>query len=140
MAKRGWDEPGEPADDTTRLVTAADTAEDDPVVGWLVVIDGPGRGRSLEIGTGANPIGRAPGQKLCLNFGDTRISRERHAVVVYDPVSRRFFLQNGPVRNLTYRGSEVVLEPVELRHGDTITVGGTRLHFVAYCGADFGWS
>jgi hypothetical protein len=131
----------EPSDDTTRLVASSDAGQhDDPVVGWLVVIDGPGRGRSMEIGSGANPIGRAPGQKLCLNFGDTRISRERHAVIVYDPLSRRFFLQSGPGRNLTYLGSDVVLEPKEMKPGDTITVGDTVLHFVPYCGADFGWS
>jgi hypothetical protein len=135
------DEESEPADDTTRLVgSQAGEQEDDPVVGWLVVLKGPGRGRSLEIGSGANPIGRAPGQKLCLNFGDPQISRERHAIVVYDPVSRRFFLQAGAGRNLTYLGDQLVLEPKEMNPGDTITVGDTVLHFVPYCGADFGWS
>ena len=136
----GVTEQDEP-DDTTRLVSSTNVRQDDdPVVGWLVVIEGPGRGRSVEIGSGANAIGRAPNQKLCLNFGDPRISRERHAVVVYDPVSRRFFLQSGPGRNLTYLGSDVVLEPKEMKPGDTITVGDTVLHFIPYCGADFGWS
>jgi hypothetical protein len=101
----------------TRLVGPAETESDDPVVGWLVVVQGPGRGRSLEIGAGANSIGRAPGQKLCLDFGDMRISRERHAVLVYDPRSRRFFLQNA------YIGNEPVLAPVELAGSETITLG-----------------
>jgi FHA domain-containing protein len=135
------DEEDEQPDDTTRLVSSPSARrDDDPVVGWLVVIKGPGRGRSMEIGSGANPIGRAPGQKLCLNFGDPRISRERHAVIVYDPVSRRFFLQAGAGRNLTYLGDQVVLEPKEMKPGDTLTVGDTVLHFIPYCGADFGWS
>jgi hypothetical protein len=128
-----------PSDDMTRLVGPAETESDDPVVGWLVVVQGPGRGRSLEIGAGANSIGRAPGQKLCLDFGDMRISRERHAVLVYDPRSRRFFLQNGEVRNLTYIGNEPVLAPVELAGGETITLGETQLQFVAFCGPQFGW-
>ncbi len=130
----------EPADDTTRLVAPAETEPNDPVVGWLVVMQGPGRGRSLEIGTGANTIGRAQSQKLRLDFGDARISRERHAVLVFDPRARRFFLQNGEVRNLTYVGDDVVLAPVELDGGETITIGETQVRFVAFCGPQFGWS
>src|SRR4051794_30837341 len=55
---------------------------DDPVVGWLVVVDGPGKGRSIEIGIGANALGRDPTQKLRVDFGDQHISREKHAVLV----------------------------------------------------------
>ncbi len=130
----------EPSDDMTRLVTPSHGAVHDPVVGWLVVIAGPGRGRSLEIGAGANPIGRAPGQKLCLDFGDPQISRERHAVVIYDARSQRFFLNNGEVRNLTYVDNEVVLAPVELGGGETIMVGQTQLRFVRFCDDNFSWS
>lgn len=126
-------------DDMTRLVTT-DTVVNDPVVGWLVVVEGPGRGRSVEIGPGSNSIGRAPGQKLCVNFGDKHISRERHAALVYDPVSTRFFLHKGDVRNLTYVGKEVVLSPVEIKDGDTITLGETKLRFVPFCGPHFCWS
>jgi hypothetical protein len=129
-----------PGDDMTRLVSSSHGAVHDPVVGWLVVIAGPGRGRSVEIGVGANPIGRAQGQKLCLDFGDPQISRERHAVVIYDPRSQRFFLNNGEVRNLTYVDNEVVLAPVELAGGETITVGDTQLRFVRFCDDNFSWS
>ncbi len=129
-----------PNDDMTRLVTSSHGALHDPVVGWLVVIAGPGRGRSVEIGAGANSIGRAPGQKLCLDFGDPQISRERHAVVIYDPRSQRFFLNNGEVRNLTYVDNEVVLAPVELGGGETIMVGNTQLRFVRFCDDNFSWS
>lgn len=127
-------------DDMTRLVAPAQATEHDPVVGWLVVIDGPGRGRSLEIGAGTNSIGRAAGQKLCLNFGDMQVSREKHALLTYDPRSQRFFLNNGEVRNLTYVENEVVLAPVELNGGETITVGDTQLRFVRFCDSAFSWS
>jgi hypothetical protein len=114
--------------------------EEDPVVGWLVILQGPGKGRSLEIGIGANSVGRDRDQKICLNFGDQEIHRDKHAVVVYDPRSRRFFLQSGDVRNLTYLGDNLVLAPVELKGGETITMGQTQMRFVAFCGPDFGWS
>lgn len=125
-------------DDMTRLVHA-DAGVEDPVVGWLVIVEGPGRGRSVEIGPGSNSIGRASSQKLCINFGDKQISRERHAALIYDPATKRFFLHNGDVRNLTYIDNEVVLSPVELKGGETITLGDTRLRFVPFCGPHFGW-
>ena len=130
----------EPTDEMTRLVAPSEPTEHDPVVGWLVVIAGPGRGRSLEIGAGINSIGRAAGHKLALNFGDMLISREKHALLVYDPRSHRFFLNNGEVRNLTYVNDDVVLAPVELMGGETIAVGNTQLRFVRLCDADFNWS
>jgi hypothetical protein len=112
----------------------------DPVVGWLVVVDGHGKGRSLEIGVGANSIGRDKGQKLKVDFGDQHISRDKHAILIFDPRSNRFFLQSGDVRNLTYIGDDLVLSPTELKGGETILIGETKLRFVALCGPQFGWS
>lgn len=120
---------------------ANQNASNDPVVGWLVVVEGPGKGRSFEIGKGSNPIGRDAKQKVALNFGDEAIHREKHASVVYDPVSRRFFLQSGnDARNLTYLADKLVLTPVEISAGDVISIGQTKLAFVAFCGPDFSWS
>src|SRR5262249_1395015 len=108
--------------------------------GWLVVVQGPGRGRSLEIGIGANSIGRERNQKLCIDFGDQQIHREKHAVLVYDPRSQRFFVQSGDVRNLTYLVDNLVLTPTELKGGEVIVVGQTHLRFVPFCGPNFSWS
>ena len=101
------------------------STREDPVVGWLVIVQGPGKGNSVEIGIGANPIGRDRSQKICLDYGDQQIHREKHAVLVYDPRSRRFFLQCGDVRNLTYLGEDLVLTPAELKGGETIVMGQT---------------
>jgi len=124
----------------TSHATPSPQASDDPVVGWLVIIEGPGKGRSFELGYGANSIGRDKGQKVKLDFGDPHISREKHATLVHDPKSMRFFLQTGDVRNLTYLGDEVVLNPVQLTGREIIMVGGTKLMFVPLCGPDLGWS
>lgn len=120
--------------------TASQLVSDDPVVGWLVIIEGPGKGRSLELGTGANTVGRNATQKIALDFGDHEIHREKHAIVVFDPRSKRFFLQGSPdARNLTYLGDDLVLVPTELKGGETIIVGRTQLRFVPFCGPHFGW-
>jgi hypothetical protein len=109
------------------------------VVGWLVVIDGPGRGKSCSIGFGVNGIGRSESERISLNFGDSEISRDRHAVVTYDHKGRRFYIQHGGGANLTYVGDEPVLQPMELKGREVIGIGQTKLCFVPFCSAEFGW-
>lgn len=119
--------------------TAASNSEAELVVGWLVVVEGPGRGQSRSIGFGANGIGRGESERISLNFGDGEISRDRHAVLTYDHKGRRFFIQHGGGANLTYVGDEPVLQPMELRGREVIGIGQTKLCFVPFCGAEFGW-
>ena len=56
----------------------------DPPVGILVVVDGPGRGNVVTFGYGMNSVGRSQTERITLDFGDDRISREGHAMVTYD--------------------------------------------------------
>lgn len=118
---------------------AEDGTVTDPVVGWLVVIEGPGRGSALPVGYGNNRLGRAPGEQICLDYGDEQISRENHAVVTYDGRHRKFYVQQGGGRNLTHVDDELVMVPVEVKGGETISLGRTKLRFVPFCGPDFDW-
>jgi hypothetical protein len=112
----------------------------DPVTGWLVVVEGPGRGRSFELGMGSNSIGRDANQKVALNFGDDAIHREKHAMIIFDPKSRQFFIQGGASRNLTYLGDKLVLAPTPLGGGEILMIGETKLVFIAFCGSGFSWT
>jgi hypothetical protein len=112
---------------------------DNPVVGWLVVVEGPGRGQARALGYGMNGIGRRPDQRVSLDFGDSQISRVNHAAVVYDPRGRKFFLQHGSSANLTYLDGQLVLSPEPLDSGSDIVIGRTKLRFVALCGPEFDW-
>jgi hypothetical protein len=112
---------------------------EDPVVGWLVVIDGPGRGQARAVGYGMNSIGRGPTERISLEFGDAQMSRTSHAVLTYDPRSRKFYLQHGGGRNLTYLGDQAVLTPTEISTGTDITIGATKLRFIGLCGPEFDW-
>ena len=123
---------GPPAAAPAGPAPSAGRASDDPVVGWLVVIKGPGKGRSLEIGVGANSIGRDSRQKLRVDFGDKHVSRDKHAILIYEPKTRKYFIQNGDTRNLTYIGAELVLNPTELHGGEVIVIGETHLSFVPF--------
>lgn len=111
----------------------------EPVVGWLVVVKGPGRGRSLNLTYGVNSIGRSSDERICLDFGDDEISRQRHALLTYDPKGKKFYLQNGEGVNLTYIGDSPVLQTTELKGGEIISLGKTELCFVAFCGINFDW-
>ncbi len=110
-----------------------------PVVGWLVVISGPGQGKALELGYGMNDIGRSPEGRVPLDFGDDEISRERHAMLTYDPKGRKFYVQHGGGANLTYLNDTPLLETQVLTGGETIELGKTVLKFIALCGPDFNW-
>ncbi len=111
----------------------------EPVVGWLVVIDGPGRGQSLKLGFGMNSVGRDADERVSLNFGDEEISRKSHALVTFDPKGKKFYLQHGGGINLTYIDDQPILQTQELKGKEVICIGNTRLSFVPFCGPDFMW-
>jgi hypothetical protein len=108
-------------------------------VGWLVVVDGPGKGKSVQLGYGMNSIGRGAEERVSLDFGDEEISRRGHAMLTYDTRGRRFYIQHGGGTNLTYVGDAPVLMPHELKGREMIGIGNTRLCFIPLCGPDFEW-
>ena len=114
-------------------------AMDDPVVGWLVIIGGPGKGSALRLGSGQNSVGRGTQARVRIDFGDQEISRGVHTVVTYDPKHNKFYVQQGAGTNLTYLGDQPVLSPTVLMSGDRIAIGQTTLRFSAFCDADFCW-
>jgi hypothetical protein len=113
---------------------------EDPVVGWLVVVKGPGRGQAVRIGAEWNSIGRDPDQRICLNFGDNHISRRNHAKLNYEPLARKFSITIGDGINSTYVRDENLLGPTELKANDRIRIGETELMFVPLCGENFDWN
>ncbi len=108
--------------------------------GFLVVIDGPGRGAYFAVSTSVSAIGRGSDQDIALDFGDESISREGHASVVYDEEQNLFFLGHGNKANVVRRNGTPVLTTEELIHGDLIRIGKTSLRFHAFCGEEFTWA
>ena len=112
---------------------------DDPPVGWLVIVGGPGRGRVATLGMGVNSIGRDADQRVPLDYGDELMSRKNHGTVTYDPRGRKFYVQHGGGTNLTYVDDQPVLAPLELEPLAQLRIGDTVLRFVPLCGAAFSW-
>ncbi len=110
----------------------------DPVVGWLVAIEGPERGNDYRITSERNFIGRAENMDVSIP-GDETISRENHAIVSYNPKNNSFRLFPGESRGLVYLNEEEVITPAQLEAYDLIEIGETKLRFVPFCGERFQW-
>lgn len=110
----------------------------DPVVGWLVCVEGPDKGRDFRIKTENNAVGRSRTMDIAIS-GDDSISRDRHAIVTYEPRSGKFLITPGDARGLVYVNDEVLSSTRELSALDAIEMGETRLLFVPFCGEGFSW-
>lgn len=123
--------------------TAAQTqqAVTEPVVGWLVVLSGEGKGRHRPIFAGANTVGRNSDQRIAIDFGDQSIAREQQAFIVYDTRKRQFQIVPNLARsNLVHLNDEALLTNAELKPRDRIMMGQTTLLFVPLCGKEFDWT
>lgn len=108
-----------------------------PVVGWLAITAGPGRGEILPLSYGVNDIGRGSKARICLNFGDPAIASDNQAAIIYTARSRRFYLQS-VAAGICLNG-RTVRDSVELSGGETLQLGQTELRFVPLCGLSFDW-
>lgn len=109
-----------------------------PVTGWLVCIDGAAKGTDYRIHTDYNFIGRDPNMDICI-AGDNRISRDRHAVIVYDPQERMFFFGPQNAKSVVRLNNRPVIGQAELKSHDVLTIGSTKLLFVPLCDERFNW-
>jgi hypothetical protein len=112
----------------------------DPVVGWLVIVGGAGLGAFRPIYEGNNTVGRAPTQRVPIDFGDDTISGEEQAYIRYDSTDRKFlFVPNLAKTNVVQVNDQKPTGAVELSAMDVITMGRTQLVFVPFCGPEFDW-
>lgn len=115
--------------------------DQDPVVGWLVVVGGPGIGQFRPIFEGNNSLGRASSNRIAVDFGDDAISAEEQAYIRYDSAERSFlFVPNLAKTNVVSVNEKRPTSAVELAQMDVITMGRTQLVFVPFCGPDFDWA
>ena len=124
-------------DDVTQRYNPLDI-KFEPVVGWLVAINGENTGKSFELRTGKNFIGRGKDMDVVLS-GDKSISRSKHAVVLYEPRNKEFLVQPGESRELFYLNGNVVLNTERISAYDKIFIGNTELLFSPFCGDRFSW-
>ncbi len=110
----------------------------EPVVGWMVCINGASKGEDYRLRSGYNYIGREQGDVTIPEDGT--ISRARHAMVAYDPQGGMFFA--GPVegRNIIRLNGKPLFAAAEIKSYDVLTVGSTELMLISLCGKEFDWT
>lgn len=116
----------------------ANLIEKEPVVGFLVCTKGHYFGESFEMKSGRNFVGRSRNMDIVLDM-DTSVSRERHAIIIYEPRSRAFIAQAGDSHAMFYVNNEVVLTTQVLKAYDRISIGNSELMLIPCCGPEFSW-
>ncbi len=140
-----------PSSDRTRSINAASAGDMertqavikkeigiDPVVGWLICIDGQEKGRDYRIHADNNYIGRSEKMDICIR-GDDTISRENHAVISYDSRENIYYFSPGEGRNIVRVNEKAIFNTVEINIYDRVELGNTKLLFVPLCGEKFSW-
>jgi len=110
----------------------------DPVVGWLVCIEGKEKGKDHRIHSDNNYIGRSKKMDIIIENDDT-VSRDNHAIISYDKRTRTFYFAPGSGRAVVYVNDAPALAAVQLKNSDRIEIGNTKFLFVPLCGEEFDW-
>lgn len=110
----------------------------EPVVGWLVCIEGADKGKDFRIWAKNNTVGRSEKMDICIK-GDTTISRENHVRLAYDGKHNNFHLIPAENTNNIYLNDEPVYLPTMLKSYDVIELGDSKFVFVPFCNEKFTW-
>lgn len=113
-------------------------AAKDPVVGWLVCVGGDLYGQDFRLKSGRNFIGRGDQMDVCLS-GQSTVSRDRHAIIIYEPKQNVFLAQPGETKELIYLNETVVLMPTVMKKNDILQVGNILLMLVPCCDEVYVW-
>lgn len=128
----------EKKDDPDKTLSFYDAGGTEPVVGWLVCVEGAYLGEGFPLKAGRNLIGRSMKMDVPL-VKESGVSRERHASLIFEPKKRFFLVQPGDSSGLTYLNEELLLVPAEIHDFDLLQLGGCKLVFRSLCGPSFSW-
>ena len=110
----------------------------EPVVGWLVCVEGPEVGKDYRLFGRINSIGRAEGNDVVLAQEHT-VSQKNHVRLAYDAKHNNFQLIPGEGTNVTYLNDEPLYVPQKLNAYDVLEMGDTKLIFAPLCSERFRW-
>lgn len=110
----------------------------EPVVGWIICVEGEYMGESFQLKSGRNNIGRSLAMDIAL-AKEKSVSRERHASITYEPNKMKFYIQSGESSGLTYVNDELIMMFTELSDYDVITLGQSKFVFLRLCNEKFSW-
>lgn len=126
------------SNDEGKTVGFYNSVQSEPVTGWLVCVKGESVGESYELKTGKNFIGRGAGMDVML-AKEPSVSRDRHAVLTFDPQERIFLIQPGDGNGMVYLNDKLLIAYAELKSRDIIQLGEALFMFYPFCGSEFTW-
>lgn len=122
--------------DSEKTVAITEYEKPDLLVGWLVCISGPMKGKDYRLYSGFNRIGRNLDSDICVQ--DPEVSGTMHCAVVYDEKGGCFYVAPGKGTN-TYLNQNAIMKAVEIQEQDQIRVGSSVLEFVPFCKGEHTW-
>lgn len=112
--------------------------DSDPVVGWLVCTKGVHKGEDFRLRAGRNFIGRGQNMDIKLT-GENTVSRDKHAIVLYEPNQRIFLAQMGESHELVYLNGNLLMSNAQMKAYDRLQLGDAELMLIPCCGETFNW-
>jgi hypothetical protein len=111
----------------------------EPVVGWLVAVEGPARGRDFRLKPGRNLIGRSMEAEICIEDDDL-MSREHSNIYYYGEINN-FYIEDNRSKHGTFLmpNKEIVVERRPVKDGDIVKIGRTVFLLKTLCNEDFKW-
>lgn len=110
----------------------------DPVVGWLVCIEGFEKGKDYRLTNKRNFVGSSTDLDVCI-LGDKKIEKKNNFVITYNEKQKVFVISPGETGNLVYVNKKAIYETAKLDSYSLIEIGDTKLVFVNFCGDNFTW-
>lgn len=108
-----------------------------PVVGWLICVKGECQGRSFEICSGNNTLGRNSDNNIVID--DSTVSREQ-AIITFEPRKQNFSLKPKDNSQFMYTNNKEIVDRIQLTPYMHIEIGEkTEFIFVPFCGESFNW-
>lgn len=101
-----------------------------PVVGWIVCVKGPEKGRDYRLHEAKNRLGRLPRCDVYLP-DDQDIVMNTHAEIIFDYKSCRFYITRVE-GNVCVNGQNIYQNTV-LSEGDCIQMGQSDFIFIPFC-------
>ncbi len=110
----------------------------EPVVGWIVCVEGTEKGKDFKFYAKTNTIGRNESNDICIK-NDQTISREHHAKIAYDAKHNTYYLVPGEASNTIYLNDEPVYTTVQIKSYDVIELGESKYLVITLCNKKFNW-
>lgn len=107
-------------------------------VGWLVCVGGAEYGTIHALKAGNNKIGAKKGLDIYLQNAKD-LSESCQIIISYNVENKKFSVQAGNAKELSYVNGEVILIDKSLQARDKIQIGEECFLFIPLCGDDFSW-